>query len=99
MEGIGGGAQDITWQKYNGVRRSTFIDEEEEYHGGKELAVADTREKGRRFEAEKTKEDRMWTEVTKDLVTKEALAERGYEYEEQGPFYYIFKYLKYVSSR
>ncbi|CAG8975022.1 hypothetical protein HYALB_00012190 [Hymenoscyphus albidus] len=29
MDGVGGGSQEITWQRYNGVRRSKFIPERE----------------------------------------------------------------------
>ena len=47
--------------------------------------------------AGKTK-DKMWTEITKDLVIKEAIEERGYEYEETDDFFYVIEYLKYVSS-
>ena len=70
MDGAGGGSQEITWQKYNSVRRSKFI-------------------------ADRT--DGMWTEITKDLVVKEALRESGYDFEETEDFYYIIAYLKYVS--
>ena len=40
----------------------------------------------------------MWTEVAKDLVTKEAIDEMGYEYEETEHFFYVIEYLKYVSA-
>jgi hypothetical protein len=30
MDGVGGGSQEITWQRYNGVRRSKFIAERDE---------------------------------------------------------------------
>lgn len=39
----------------------------------------------------------MWTEITKDLVSEEAIKEVGYEYEENGEFYYVMEYLRYVS--
>lgn len=39
----------------------------------------------------------MWTEVTKDLVIKEAIEEAGYEYEDSEDFFYVMEYLKYVS--
>jgi hypothetical protein len=39
----------------------------------------------------------MWTEVTKDLVIKEAIEEMGYEYEETEEFFYVIEYLRYVS--
>lgn len=29
MDGVGGGSQEVTWQRYNGVRRSKFIPERE----------------------------------------------------------------------
>lgn len=61
----------------------------------------------RDIEIERTKERRvarpnpppkdMWTEITKDLVIREAIDECGYEYEETREFYYIMDYLKYVS--
>jgi hypothetical protein len=38
-----------------------------------------------------------WTEITKDLVCREAIQEMGYEYEETEFFYYIVEYLAYVS--
>jgi len=37
----------------------------------------------------------MWTEVTKDLVIKEAIEVMGYEYEETEFFYYLMDYLRY----
>lgn len=44
----------------------------------------------------KLKKD-MWTEVTKDLVIKEAIDEMGYDYEETPEFFYVIDYLRYVS--
>lgn len=35
----------------------------------------------------------LWTEITKDLVTREAIEYCGYQYEETEFFYYIFEYL------
>lgn len=40
----------------------------------------------------------MWTEVTKDLVVREAIDELGYDYEETEQFFYVMQYLKYVSQ-
>lgn len=77
----------------DGVRRSERREEEEV----RELAIIDTRDKGRRFEAEKSKKDRMWTEITKDLVSEEAIKEVGYEFEDTDEFYYVMEYLRYVS--
>lgn len=38
----------------------------------------------------------MWTEITKDIVVKEAIEMFGCEYEETEYFYYVMDYLKYV---
>lgn len=35
----------------------------------------------------------LWTEITKDLITREAIEDCGYQYEETDLFYYIFEYL------
>lgn len=37
--------------------------------------------------------DELWTEITKDMVTREAIEEMGYPFEETDFFYYIFEYL------
>ncbi len=79
-------------RQLDGVRRS----EREEPEESRELTIIDTRDRGRRFEAEKSKKDKMWTEITKDLVSEEAIKERGYEYEETEEFYYVMEYLRYV---
>jgi len=103
MEGIGGAQQEVTWQRYNGVRRSKFMAEDEP-RGGEmvrrerdiEIEI-DTRDRGRRFVKEKSKTEGMWTEITKDLVSEEAMKEMGYEYEETEFFYYVMRYLRFVS--
>ena len=77
----------------DGVRRSERHEEVEE---SREVAIMDTRDRGRRFEAEKPKKDRMWTEITKDLVSEEAIRELGYEHEETDEYYYVMEYLRYV---
>ncbi|QIW94763.1 hypothetical protein AMS68_000281 [Peltaster fructicola] len=116
MDGIGGGAQEITWQRYNGERTSKFYADgrgyEQDYErrapapipappvGRGEEKIEETRIERRTtieerpLERPKTK-DRMWTEVTKDLVIKEAIEESGYEYEENDEFYYVMEYLRY----
>ncbi|KAJ4356790.1 uncharacterized protein N0V89_004826 [Didymosphaeria variabile] len=84
MDGIGGGAQEITWQRYNGVRRSKFISGDEEI--------------GTDFGAPapaKGKPKDMWTEITKDLVLKEAIDSMGYSYDETDDFFYVMEYLRY----
>lgn len=39
----------------------------------------------------------MWTEVTKDLVLKEAIDAYGFDYEETPEYFYVMEYLRYVS--
>jgi hypothetical protein len=86
MDGIGGGAQEITWQRYNGVRRSKFItgDEERATDFGMPAPVSS-----------KPKTKDMWTEITKDLVIKDAIEAMGYDYEETDFFFYVMEYLRY----
>ena len=93
--------QDIVFERetggrraLDGVRRSERREEEDV----RDLAIIDNRDKGRRFEALKSKKDRMWTEITKDLVSEEAIKEVGYEFEETDEFYYVMEYLRYVST-
>ncbi|KAG7009389.1 hypothetical protein G7Y79_00002g005040 [Physcia stellaris] len=97
MEGVGGAHQEVTWQRYNGVRRSKFIAEDDAYEGALVEAPppVDTRDRGRRFVGQKSKTEGMWTEITKDLVSEEAMKEMGYEYEETEFFYYVMSYLRY----
>ncbi|KAJ5689171.1 hypothetical protein N7462_003563 [Penicillium macrosclerotiorum] len=42
----------------------------------------------------KEPEDERWTEITKDLVVREAIERLGYEFDETRTFYYIFSYLE-----
>lgn len=95
MDGIGGASQEITWQRYNGVRRSEFLPE-----GGASQSPygSEVAERPRRYECAKSKTDSMWTEITKDLVTKEAIESCGYDYEETEFFFYVMVYLRYVSG-
>ncbi|KAK8230790.1 hypothetical protein HDK90DRAFT_512908 [Phyllosticta capitalensis] len=89
MEGIGGGAQEITWQRYNGARRSKFIADGKEYvseYGPAPPALPPP---------PKPKPADMWTEVTKDLVIKEAIEAMGYDYEETDNYFYVMEYLRY----
>lgn len=110
MDGAGGGAQEITWQRFNGVRRSKFMPDGVEEGYGNEIGrplpppipeprplPAQNGEIGRRYGREGNPTDGLWTEVTKDLVVKEAIQEMGYEFEETSDFYYIIAYLRYVS--
>ncbi|CEJ60496.1 hypothetical protein PMG11_09068 [Penicillium brasilianum] len=42
----------------------------------------------------KERRDERWTEITKDLVVREAIERLGYEFEETRTFYYIFTFLE-----
>ncbi len=66
-------------------------------HAREELATIENKDKGRRLEVEKVKNERMWTEITKELVTENAIRMLGYEFEETKDFYYVMEYLRYVS--
>ena len=39
----------------------------------------------------------LWTEITKDLVTRAAIEQLGYNFQETDDFYYVMEYLDYVS--
>lgn len=95
LDGAGGGAQEITWQRYNGTRRSKFMTGGREIDTGYgEPSPIDDHRVG---PVKQTRSD-MWTEVTKDLVIKEAIEHMGYSFEETEEFFYVMEYLKYVSS-
>ena len=91
MDGVGGASQEVTWQRYNGVRRSRFNPKSDSPapSSSSELNL-------RKFVGVRPKTDTMWTEITKDLVVKDAIDKLGYEYEETEFFYYIMEYLRYV---
>jgi len=126
MDGVGGGSEEITWQKYNGVRRSKFIPERERESvelreprretTGLEIEISSSnrrRQGGATYEREyerieessdrrvglprgpKNRVGSLWTEITKDLIVKEAIEELGYDYEETEYFYYVIQYLQY----
>ncbi|RDW72453.1 uncharacterized protein DSM5745_07625 [Aspergillus mulundensis] len=48
---------------------------------------------GPRYIGIKDRRERLWTEITKELVVREAIERAGYEYEELDTSYYIFSYL------
>ncbi len=124
MDGAGGGSADVTWQRYNGVRRAKFIPErdgtpipEREFRDrDRDHLSVQIYDKDQEVDAEKMtdrsitlrpdlpqrpspRRQDMWTEITKDLVIREAIEEFGYEYEETEWFFYVTKYLRYVSWR
>jgi hypothetical protein len=93
LDGVAGSTQEITWQKFNGVRRSKLYTPDGSvydsgYGNGNGLQTMNGR--GRSGE--------MWTEITRDLVSRDALTMMGYEYEETEFFFYVMEYLNYVSS-
>ena len=90
MDGVGGASQEISWQRYNGVRRANFNPDS----GGPPASMPE--DLRRKFVGVRPKEDSMWTEITKDLVVREALEGSGYEFEETEYFYYVMEYLRYV---
>ncbi|TVY13658.1 hypothetical protein LARI1_G008124 [Lachnellula arida] len=145
MDGVGGGSEEITWQRYNGVRRSKFIPERDRFPAraperlpergverererieirdeprregsGMEIEISSSRrrEGSGSYEREyerieessdrrigmprpppKARDESLWTEITKDLVSREAIEEMGYDFEETEFFFYIIQYLKY----
>lgn len=110
MDGAGGGRQEISWQRHNGVRRSKFVSADREFDTEYGLVgpplpppAPETVEERRvtvtrREEAPvRGRKSDMWTELTKDLVVKEAIEYMGYDYEETEYFFYVMKYLRYVS--
>lgn len=121
MDGAGGGAAEVTWSKYSGVRRAQFLPDgtpTSSRRPSEKVVVPEVprervsdRERDTRVSVQiyddrerdpppvkKEKKSDMWTEITKDLVTRDAIEEMGYEYEETEYFYYILQYLRYVSS-
>ncbi|KAB5559891.1 hypothetical protein GE09DRAFT_1114870 [Coniochaeta sp. 2T2.1] len=112
MDGVGGGAAEVTWSKYSGVRRAKFLPDGDTTAVVRAPAPARPRERERERETDtrinvqiyddkkeerpvKEKRSDMWTEITKDLVSRAAIDEMGYEYEETEYFYYILTYLRY----
>ncbi|KAI1120384.1 hypothetical protein F5Y10DRAFT_273114 [Nemania abortiva] len=128
MDGVGGGGAEVTWQRYNGVRRSKFIPDREDSpisspvpalpepapETSRErlsVQIYDSKHRDREVEVDEIRDRRisirdnsrpparkrndMWTEITRDLVTREAIERLGYEYEETEFFFYVMKYLQY----
>ncbi|KAI9772670.1 MAG: hypothetical protein M1840_000265 [Geoglossum simile] len=85
LDGVGGASQEVTWQRYNGVRRSKFLPAGETFED----------RSGRRHHGGRNGHGDVWTEITRDLVVREALDELGYEYEETEFFFYVIEYLRY----
>ena len=101
MDGAGGGSQEVTWQRYNGVRRSRFDpngapDERMAAAPDDRMASAGGEMERRKYVGVRPKTDSLWTEITKDLVSREAVEGFGYEFEETEYFFYVMEYLRYV---
>lgn len=68
---------------------------------GRERVSVSVLDRDREIEIDRVTDRRqpkeMWTEITKDLVIREAIEELGYEYEETDMFFYVMDYMKYVS--
>ncbi|CAN8100336.1 unnamed protein product [Discula destructiva] len=143
MDGAGGGAAEVVWERYSGARKAKFISERasesalapaspptssstttisaerdyarpraehdhlsvEIYNKGRDRDVEVEKVTDRRISirpsqplpppAPLPRPKDMWTEVTKDLVIREAIEDCGYDYEETELFFYIMQYLKY----
>lgn len=111
MDGVGGASTDTTWSKYSGVRRTKFIPERDgllvpsqprrsRSVGRKDrLSVdIDIERRRSRHRSPKPSTREMWTELSKDLVSREAMQRLGYAFEETKYLYYIMQYLPYVSQ-
>ncbi|KAL1998230.1 hypothetical protein VTN02DRAFT_6572 [Thermoascus thermophilus] len=92
---IGGPSQEICWQRHKGGRRSSFVTEGDDSSSSDNGNNRELGRIGRRYIGVKEKRDKLWTEITKDLVVREAIERAGLEYEETEHFYYIFEYLRY----
>ncbi|OTB17045.1 hypothetical protein K445DRAFT_287658 [Daldinia sp. EC12] len=79
----------LSIQVYDKRERSRDRDVEVEEIQDRRISIRD----GDRAPPRKRSE--MWTEITKDLVTREAIERMGYEYEETEWFFYVMQYLRY----
>ncbi|WPH05041.1 Hypothetical protein R9X50_00794000 [Acrodontium crateriforme] len=105
MDGQGGGREEITWDRYNGARRGRFTTGDRTYGPDynapsppRNERIEETKITERRIVEETShgkSRDKMWTEITKDLVLKEAIVEMGYSFEETDQFFYVVEYLRY----
>lgn len=108
MDGAGGASTETTWQQYSGVRRTKFVPERDAQPA---LEAPEPRSSRDRLSIHLSSGDRdkrvslrpkepvmeTWTEITRDLVNKEAIRRMGYQYETRGRFFYIMQYLHKVS--
>lgn len=85
---IGSPSHDSRSRPYSMERRPRFSDEPPE--------VGERERRGRRIGPERKRKSK-WTEITKDLMVREAIERSGYEFEETELFYCVFAHLEYVS--
>lgn len=106
MDGAGGASTETTWQGYSGVRRTKFIPERDAQPSPEPRSSRDRLsihlsggDRDKRVSL-RPKEPVLetWTEITRDLVNKEAIRRMGYPYEKRGRFFYIMQYLHRVCS-
>ncbi|PKS09403.1 hypothetical protein jhhlp_004018 [Lomentospora prolificans] len=108
MDGAGGASAEVSWQKYSGVRRTRFIPEREDDIVQAPVMEERPRKSRDSLSVhiveEKKKSDRRvarpaqptmetWTEITMDLVNREAIKRMGYPFEQRPPFFYVMQYL------
>lgn len=82
------------------LEREIIIRERERERREEIDPLPDTKEEVRvhkRYTDTRRKRGKLWTEISKDLVVREALERAGYEFDETENFYYVFEYLRYVS--
>ena len=90
-------------RQFEGVHRGRGARERDDessisdHRESRELTIVDNRDHGRRFKKQADPREKMWTEITRNLVSVEAIKEKGYEYEETPEFFYVMEYLRYVS--
>lgn len=87
---------EMGWQQPRAVPDPRYYPPSEEYSSEEEDVDDGQLGPGRRYIGMKDHRDRFWTEITKDLVVRDAVERFGYEYEETDSFFYIFSYLHYV---
>lgn len=97
--------EDITIEHGHHDRSSSLNDDEDvvrTHNRSKEIMILE-REPEKESLADESDRDRIkekhkkrYTEVTKDLVVREAIERAGYEYDESAHDFYIYDYLRYV---
>lgn len=104
MDGAGGASAEVSWKKYSGVRRTRFIpdrdddvvdDSPRKSRDSLSVRIVDTKKSDRRVSVRPPPVPTLetWTEITMDLVNREALKRMGYPFEQRPPFFYVMQYL------